>query len=111
MIRTTLSVPLWFLRLPVALLAQALDAVGRKTMQVAYLVQRHVYYPICRLERQVRGEPLWKPMDAMIGISAPVDYPRCRHGVPQGVGCHWCDSGQEPMELVVSVVPDDEPPA
>ena len=108
--RMIAQIPLEILQGVLMGLSVGLGAAGRVLDRAGRVALRHLYYPVCRARRLVAGEPSWKPMDATIGIKAPPEYPRCRHGVPQGIECFWCESGQEPMEIVVSAVPDDEPP-
>jgi hypothetical protein len=119
-LRLIAQIPFEILQYVLMGLSVVLSAGGRVLDRAGRVVFRRLYYPVCLVRRRVNGEPPWKPIDATIGIKAPPDWPRCKHGVPQGVECFWCTSGQEPMELVVSEAsnrvwsvadkPDKDPP-
>ena len=101
-LRLIAQFPLEVLQWALMSVSVVLSATGRGLDRAGRSILQRVYYPVCRARRLVAGEPRWKPIDAMIGIAAPPDWPRCRHGVPEGVECYWCTSGNEPMELLVS---------
>lgn len=61
--------------IPFTALRTVLQFLVIRTAHIERWVGRNFYYPVVVWHRRTAGEPLWKPIDAMmLGINPPADY-------------------------------------
>jgi hypothetical protein len=60
--------------IPFAIVRWLAIIVARLARTGEIFVMRNLYYPVTVARRRLYGEPLWKPIDASIGVPPPPGY-------------------------------------